>query len=254
LKRDILSVTVEPIDPTIARNQKLTACEVAYAALMNSEEPPLRWFTSSLLRLPVTWTPMAAIALWKPAEDGSLAWREARNPFAILRVIARRTAVRWRPELVFGCDADRVHHPRERAVSTLNLRVPEDARWGPDDVLGYFAFHNAASYGDDSPEDDFRFYIIPELCFDTPRDGLYYDWDTIGQRAGLDADEVALLKARFQNYTRTTVGRFLKWDEHKVQAVWRRVNRRLDNEKVLHRLELVLTGHITEPPPKILAA
>lgn len=262
MKRDIVSVSVETLDPTIIRNQKLTACEMAYVALMNADEPPLRWFTISMLRLPATWMYIVGMALWKPDTKGALAWRAATNPFAMLRVIARRTALRWQPELVFGCNADKVLHPCERAISTLKLRVPEDGEM-QEDVLGYWNWHSGAAtrrnghpwrqYPDWEPEDDLKFYITEELCFNPPRDGLHYDWDTIGARAGFNTEETALLKGRFKGYTRTGIGRFLGWDEHRVQAVWRRVNRRLDDDNMLHRLELVLIGDIKEPPLMLTA-
>lgn len=257
MDKTILSVSVQPINPDIVRGQKLAACEIAYCALMNRDEPPLRWFTTSMLRLPATWTHVVGMCLWKPNSKGVLGWKSADNPFGYVRVAARLTALRWNPELVFGCNAERVLHPKERNFSGLKFKLPEDSGMAGEPI-GHLAWHGAAATKrngrrsrqlcDDpynpreSPDDELQFYIIPELCFESPREGLYYDWDTIGSRAGLDVEEVALLKARFQGYTRTTLGRFLKWDEHQVQAVWRRVNRRLDDKQVLRRLEKVLVG------------
>jgi len=248
MRRDILSVTVEPLNPAVVRGQRLVACELAYAAANNGEEAPLRWFAISMLGLPSTWACMVAMAIWKTDAAGALGWREAENPFGYLRVAARRTALRWNPELVFGCETDRVLRPMERAVSTLRLRLPEDSEWSGD-TLGYLAYNAYPEHpGDTDTSLHFGFYIVPELCLDPPRDGLRYDWDKIGERAGFDIDEIALLKARFRRVTRSAAGRFLGWPDHKVQAIWRRVNRRLDDDQVIERLELVLTGKITEVP------
>jgi|SRR5581483_11063849 len=250
----------------VIRSQRIQACEVGYAAIMGGEalssanEAPLRWLTTSMLRLPSTWTYMVGMCLWKPDSTGVPGWRKSDNPFGYLRVAARRTAMQWNPELVFGYNAEKVLRPLERAVSTLNLGVPEEADY-PEDALGYYAWQGGAAtrrngrrcrqQQDDQwndPPDDLEFYIIRELVFDPPREGLCYDWDTIGVRAGFSSEEIDLLKARFKNYTRTTAGRFLKWDEHRVQSVWRRVNRRLGDRRMLDRLESVLIGKITEAP------
>src|SRR5580700_7943122 len=144
MRKDIISVSVEPLDPELIRAQKLAACELTYRALVNADEPPLRWFTVTVLHLPATWTYIVGMALWKPDSTGALAWRAATNPFAMLRVIARRTALRWQPELVFGRNADKVLHPLERAVSTLKLRVPEDGE-RYEDVLGYWSWRSGAT-------------------------------------------------------------------------------------------------------------
>jgi hypothetical protein len=254
MKRDILSESIEPaVMPATYRGQELTVCEIAYDAVQNGMEVQLRWFCTSILGFPSTWTPYLAAALWKPNSSGELAWRAAEYPFAFLATATRRTVLRWNPVLIFGCDADKVDHPKERAVSTLRLGVPEESGWR-DDPLGYLCYqYYGPQYVPDGREDEtegrwWLWRIADDLCLRPPVDGLFYNWDRIGYRTGLSQDEVSVMKARSKGYTRTTAERYLHWPEHKVQAVWRRLNRHLDDPLILDRLERVLVGEITEPP------
>jgi hypothetical protein len=254
MKRDTLSVSVEPaVAPELYRGQEVTACEIAYNAVQNGMEAPLRWFCTSILGFPSTWTVYLAMALWKPNSSGELTWRSAEFPFAFLATATRRTVLRWNPVLIFGSDADKVDHPKERAVSTLRLGVPEDSGWR-DDPLGYLCYqYYGPHYVPDGREDVtegnwWLWQIADDLRLNPPVDGLLYDWDRIGYRTGLSADEVLLMKARCKGFTRSTAERYLHWPEHKVQAVWRRLNRHLDDPFTLDRLEKVLVGEIVEPP------
>ncbi len=74
---------------------------------------------------------------------GKLGWRSANNPFGWLRVVARSRR-KWQPELLFGCNADRVFRPLERAVSTINLGTPEDIEMA-DEPIGYLDYHGAVA-------------------------------------------------------------------------------------------------------------
>ncbi len=254
MKKDILSVTVESIDPEIHRNQELQACRIAYLGVENAAEPQLRWFCTGILGLPAAWTPYVAMALWKTNSKGELAWKSAKHPFGLLATATRRAVLRWNPVLLFGTDTDLVFRPQERAVSTLRLGIAEDSGWR-DDPLGYLHERAYGRQRDDescAPWQELRspwkWAISEELYLDPPRDGLRYDWTLIGYRAGLPDDEIELLKARCRGFTRANADKHLRWPEHQVQAVWRRLSRHLDDDELVQRLEKVLTGELTGPP------
>jgi len=148
VKKDILSISVEPIDPKLYRGQELTACEVAYLGIEDGTEPLLRWFCTNVLGLPPAWVPYVAMAMWRPDSKGELAWRSAEHPFAFLATVTRRAVIRWNPELFFGVDADKVLRPRERAVSTLRLGIPEDSDWR-EDPLAYLSHRHYGELRDE---------------------------------------------------------------------------------------------------------
>jgi hypothetical protein len=250
MKRDVISVSVEPIDPELYRRQELQACEAAWIGLQNNAEPQLRWFCTSILHLPPTWTPYVGMALWKPDSKGEPAWKSAEHPFAVLATVTRRAVLRWNPVLLFGANTDRVFRPQERAISTLRLGIAEDSDWR-DDPFGYLAYRWYDGR-DEEERDPWKWAISEELYLHPPQDGLHFNWTLIGYRAGLPDDEIALMKARCRGFTRVTADKHLGWPEHRVQAVWRRLTRHLDDDELVRRLEKVLTGEITEPPEKNL--
>jgi hypothetical protein len=245
--RDIRKKHVAEID--VIREQKLQACEIALAeGIEKNNETVLRWFTSEVLHLPWTWSAVVAMALLDKTKAGEYRWRTAKNPLGIVRVIARRSALNWHPELLFGDDADKVLRPIERAISTL--RSPDGGSTGTyadaeDEVTGGGYWHDEFidradfewSQYDDGPE------IWDELDYlltcDTD-ESLSFDWDEIARRIGLTGDQAMLIKARAQGITRADMGKHLLWDEQKVERVWRAVNRLLEKPETAEKARAVL--------------
>ncbi len=106
----------------VVRTQKLQSCEIVLAeGIQKNNRDVIRWFTSEILHLQSSWTTVVTLALLDQSKAGEYRWRTAKNPLGLVRSIARRTALKAYPELIFGNDADKVLNPNGRAVSSLKL-------------------------------------------------------------------------------------------------------------------------------------
>ena len=223
------------------RAQKLQACELAVVqGIQQNNEAVLRRFTSEMLHFSWAWGPVVVMALMDKTKAGDYRWRNAKNPLGMVRIIARRMALKCNPELLFGNDADKVLRPEERAVSTLRGPGEEATDGGDwhDEFIDRASFEACRDYDDDSQ-------IWNELHYSLAgkkNDGLSFDWDEISRRMGFTPDQAALIKARAQGVTRVEMGKHLQWAEQKVERVWRGVGRCLEKPGMSDRARALLCG------------
>lgn len=233
------------------RSQKLQVCELAVAeGIEKNSESVMRWFTSEILHLPWAWSPVVVMALLDKTKAGEYRWRTAKNPLGMVRVIARRSALKSNPELLFGNDADKVLRPLERAISTLRGlgeggstgtyadaedETPGGGSWH-DEFIDRAGYEAGQEYGD-GPE---VWEGMDDALIGKDHDGLSFDWDEIGRRIGWTADLAALMKARAQGVTRADMGKHLLWDEQKVERVWRAVSRYLEKPEKAEKVRAAL--------------
>jgi hypothetical protein len=237
------------LSPKVVRTQKLQSCEIALAEGIQKNNPVvIRWFTSEILHLQGSWATVVTVALLDKSKAGEYRWRTAANPLGLVRTIARRTALKSYPELIFGDDADKVMNPNGRAVSSLRLPAngrPSTCADSNGEVLGTGSWHDEfidkahfdAGHDYDGPP------IWQQLDFSLlskETDTLSYDWNEIGQRLGLSGEQTELMKARAAGVTRAAMGQHLTWSQEKVERVWKAVQRLFDTPEMKEKARLAL--------------
>ena len=208
----------------ILRSQRMVACEVAYRALAESDDGPLRWFTTDVLELPKPWAPYVAMAMWQTE------WRRAENPIGWLRVVTGRTVKKWHPALVGQSWKER--DPKVVVATDLKRPQSDDGysyREGDTGALG-FHLHLAEEGGiigrdghvriGNGQKRNGRRWRNPN----TPRPPRKKPGES-----RLGPDDRALIDARIAGCTRQTAGAHLGWSQSRVERVWRRVNRDQNN-------------------------
>ena len=256
----------------VLRNQQIQACDIAFAAMENRDEQVLRWFTRDVLHVAVELTPMVCLALWEKNKAGEYYWRGSRYPLAYLRTLALRTAAKWKRDPIMegsvrgkaataGAGISRSPYTKSFDPSRLKEGYDFEGMDWHDAVIEYYTFKSYEAWGDN--EDLFHFlntidekFLSKESdqlsdWFPLSKRGSEYDWEAIGKELGFDEDETALLKARANRITREQMASRLLWTENKVEAVWRRVNRKLDKPELAEKAKQKLVTRRSFAPPSL---
>ncbi len=235
----------------VLRLQKWQDCERALTeGIEKNNEAVLRWFTTEVLHFRWAWSSVVTMALLDKTKAGEYRWRGAKNPIGLINVIARRSALKFSPELLFGDAADKVVRPRERAISSLlstvrkgGTSVSADAE---DESVGGGHWHDefidrAEQRGQRLYDDDIQVWdgLDPTLV-GREDDGLSFDWDEISRRMGWTADQSILMKAKAQGVSRSDMAKFLSWDERQVERVWRAMNRVIEKQETRRKANAAL--------------
>jgi hypothetical protein len=258
---------------SVLQSQQFQACEIAFAALGNRNEQVLRWFTRDVLHVAVELTPMVCMALWEKNKAGEYYWSKAQYPLAYLRTLAVRAAVKWKRDPIMGgavrgkaanagAGISRSQYTKSFDSSRLDEGYEFDGMDWHDAVIEYHAF----KAWDGSPDHDEFFYQLntidqkflskqgnPHGDWPSSNRGPDYDWESIGKELGFDEDEISLLKGKAKGITRERMAGHLLWTEKKVEAVWRRVNRKMDKPALAEKAKQKLVSRRPFTPPSLAA-
>jgi hypothetical protein len=229
-----MKTTAQRSVPTAPREQLITECEVALAALVSNEKEAVERFISQTLKLPTTWLTVVGQALLDKDRRGNYRWQEAKNPVGLIRTIAKRNAGKTHPELLGFPNQSSTSSPSLLPLSQVSqgdvsLMMGFDRDSGGS-VSGQGLMDQVSFDSVDFEEDTITLDIDAGLRTEADMESPFdYDWDSIGKRMGLSADETAILKAKAAGTARSAIATTLGWDEARVQRVWRALNRILEN-------------------------
>jgi hypothetical protein len=243
--------------PKIGEAQLRKVLEEAAAKLHAGGHVDWPLLVTELLRLPVRYIPEVQMALAQGR------WRTAQDPTAYLRRVARREAAK----------VEAPGKPKDTLRVPANLRQEDGRRLSLEQYMDYLCYDygpvreggvwRARTPFDEALCTDDEGRVVPTvkgralpedvlmLEDDAPDAKLIIDWDTVGERAGLDAEETELLWLRGCGCTRDVILQQLaRNDEERRgwQAAWRRLERHMD------RVRAVLSGerekNVTKNVPK----